>query len=93
MSLQLIKHCEESCDKEEVVLEPIGDEHLPPSSKNEECDKEEQIVPDPMDVDISDMDNVLASFEEGNFDEASVLISPEHNLLTDHQVKEIPLLF
>jgi hypothetical protein len=50
---------QESSEKEEVVLEPLAHDDLPPGSENEESVEEEQFVPDPMDVHIFSIDNMV----------------------------------
>lgn len=56
-----VEYEEESSEKEEVVLESLAHDDLPPSSENEEFVEEEQFIPDPMDVHIFAIDNITAS--------------------------------
>jgi hypothetical protein len=51
---------QESTEKEEVVLEPLAHDDIPPSLENEEFVEEEQFVLDPMDVHIFSIDNMAA---------------------------------
>ena len=52
---------EERNDKEEDVLEPLAHDDFPPGSENEEFSKEEEFVPDPVDMDTYDVEKVAPS--------------------------------